>query len=160
MLIVQGVTKSFQSTHVFPHPTETKPGEISVTWTHALSKVFFCQNTQHLLARFFSKQKSWRRFVYHQVTKCLKLIMANSFGTVPPIPKLPPFGDFWWWQQYSCEKVCSKKKSNLLQLWRQPCAFFGGTHGRWDQTTLPNPKLQIPTTETQTSLEVKEYIVS
>ena len=78
--------------------------------------------------------------------------MAHSFGTVPTFLNYHLLAIFDDDNSIRVRKFVNKK-SNLLQLWRQPCAFFGGTHGRWDQTTLPNPKQQIPTTETQTSLE-------
>ena len=128
---------AFQSTHVFPHPTETTPGEISVTWTHALSKVFSLSKHTPLVGKIFSKQKSWRRFVYYQVTKCLKTYFGKFFWNRSPIPKLPPLGDFWWWQQYSCEKVCSKKIQPPPTLAPTMCLFWRNT--RQVRTGRPYP---------------------
>ena len=90
-------------------------------------KCFFVKTHPTCWQDFFSKQKSWRRFVYHQVTKCLKTYHGAFFWNRSHIPKLPPLGDFWWWQQYSCEKVCQKKIQPPPTLAPTMCLFWRNT---------------------------------
>ena len=154
-----GCKKSFQSTHVFPHPTETTPGEISVTWTHALSKVFLVKTHSTCWQGFFFEAEILEKICISPSHQMFKTYFGAFFWNRSPIPKLPPFGDFCWWQQYSCEKVCSKKKSNLLQLWRQPCAlnlrFKAGGTGR----PYPTHNKKFRPRRHKPLLNVKEYIV-
>ena len=86
-------------------------------------KCFLSKHTP-LVGKIFCEAEILEKICISPGHQMWKTYFGAFFWNRSPHSKLPPFGDFCWWQQYSCENVCSKKNSNLLQLWRQPCAFL------------------------------------